>query len=109
MRAETKAMQEAGKRFYTLVTEYLTSLGAKPSDFYAFTVETKAGLLFVSPYESHVNCRFKDVEAAKALLGTHDWLNLYTGKWNHHFEVRTDVEADEAFDHFKRTFARVLP
>lgn len=109
MRPETKAMQQAGKRFYTLVTEYLTRLGAKPSDFYAFTIETQAGTLFVSPYESYVHCRFKDIEAAKTLLGPHDWLNTYTGKWNHHFEVGTDADADEAFEHFKRTFARVLP
>lgn len=84
-RTPTKRQRQAGERFKQSVADYLASKGATTSRFYAFEIETKAGTLFVSPYEDWIACRFENVEEAKRLLGHSTRLNPYSGKWNFHY------------------------
>ncbi len=70
---------------------------------------TRAGTLSVTPYAGWVACRFHDVKAAAALLGSHPAtgrLNPHSGKWNFHFGRCT---AEEALGVFARELAAVLP
>jgi hypothetical protein len=124
-RAELRRMRQNWK---DRVTNVLRELGAVPTEhtsqgswhsMYPFVIEdTQAGpLLFsVSPsldWEKKIGaggsvfCRFTDVEKAKQFfkvdrLGNHAGLNVYSGKWNHHYfdwstvcscrDIRSEVE-----------------
>lgn len=106
MKRPTKEDKAKGEAFVRGVETLLTTLGAKPAEFYRFTIETKAGMLRVSPYPDWVACRFEDVDRAVALLGKAINLNECSGKWNHHY-YGTSLE--DALADFERCLRRVLP
>ena len=69
-----------------LVTTYLESIGARPSDFYDRQLDTPAGLLRFTVYEDWVATRFDDVARATTItkkIGRQ--CNPFTGKWNFHY------------------------
>jgi hypothetical protein len=102
----TKKQQAARDRFKAKVTEWLLSVGAKPSTTpvgllgfpYDYTLETTLGTLHISPYDNWVACRWDDVP--RALAGhPKPAMNPYSGKWNFHFEFADDRAAVNcAFD-----------
>ena len=104
-RTSTKRQRQAGERFKQSVADYLASKGATTSRFYAFEIETKAGTLFVSPYEDWIACRFENVEEAKRLLGNSARLNPYSGKWNFHYSdeaIHTSAPLNDFTMHLER-------
>ena len=58
-----------------------------------YAIETKAGTLTVTPMAGWIACRFEDVERAKAVLGSDDRLNRWSGKWNHMFDASMSPES----------------
>lgn len=109
MRKRTSKKQRvAGERFQRAVTDYLTSIGATPSEFYAFQIETKAGMLRVTPYEDWIATRFDDPARAKSVLGDEvRWLNPHSGKWNFHFH--DDDISTFALTYFTQCLEPILP
>lgn len=82
------------------VTNMLRDLGAvaTPGEWHAWRLDTRAGRLDVTPHPTWVACRFVDVAAAKAILGTDPRLNPHSGKWNWHIQsdpsaLRAAIEA----------------
>lgn len=80
------------KQFKTTIIAYLESVGAErdPAEplSYPFKLLTKAGLLRICVTDDDcIDCRFMDVENAKAFLPHkhNDRLNGYSGKWNFMF------------------------
>ena len=71
--------------FPVVVAANLRRLGARPAKCYDWEIETIAGAMRVTPYDTWVACRFDDVDAAKQRVrfGT---LNPWSGKWNWHFD-----------------------
>lgn len=62
----------------------LVRIGAQPSpEHYELMLETRAGVLYLAPYDNWLAARFDDPERAKsvALNGS---LNRFSGKWNWH-------------------------
>jgi hypothetical protein len=101
----TKAGLRAEEHFKKLADAYLATVGTKPGRLgYEWNVETRAGTLSLTAYGHSIAGRFGDVERAKALgLG---YLNPYSGKWNHHYEIGA---AEAELEDFKRQLGRVLP
>jgi hypothetical protein len=109
----SRVKRKTGEALKKLVAEHLIRLGAKPGGEvpfgilglpYDFVLETKCGLLGVSPYDNWVACRFRDVERAKA--GTvSGYFNPYSGKWNHHYY---EWPPQEALADFVRQLNEVL-
>ena len=103
------ALEKSQQRFEDGVTKLLRDLGAvdteetseaKWASMYSLAVKTKAGLLLLSvsadTSSRKLGCggsvfgRFPDVEQAKKFfkvdrLYNHAGLNVYSGKWNHHY------------------------
>lgn len=128
-REERDRMRQTWK---SRVTDVLRELGAVPTEhtdqgrwapIYPFIIEdTQAGplLLSVSPaldWEKRIGaggsvfCRFPDVERAKKFFGVdrlhnHAGLNVYSGKWNHHY---FDWSATCACRDIRSSVERVLP
>jgi hypothetical protein len=82
---------------HVLRTRYGAAAGDEAT-VYSYRVQTPAGDLDVSVHDVSICCRFRDVEAAKKLLGwtpgfiaqTHR-LNPYSGKWNFHETQRATL------------------
>lgn len=99
----TKKQQAAYDRFKKEVTTWLESVGAVRSDTpvgvlglpYDYRLETTLGILHVSPNDDWVACRWDDVERALATIGP-DNMNRHSGKWNHHYTLRTTRDAIQA-------------
>jgi len=79
-----------------------------PGKAWEWQLETKAGPLQITVYDSWIATRFDDVAAATKLLGRSGVspVNGYTGKWNHHFI--SDM-GPVAVNNFRMTLDRVLP
>ena len=56
-----KRVRLTQERFQRAATELLTSKGATTGSFYSFQIETRAGLLHVTPHENWIATRFDDV------------------------------------------------
>lgn len=88
------ASKKQHELFNKKVHKLLLSLGAKETgkQFYKYSLETKAGLLWIDIHEPEkseifsVYCRFEHPDKAKAVLSKweQDRLNPYSGKWNYH-------------------------
>lgn len=104
-----KRVRLARENFQQSVIEYLVSKGATHDSFYRFQIETKAGRLYITPYENWIAACFADVERAKQLLGSslHGRLNPSTGKWNFHFADEA-LEGNVALDCFTSHVERLL-
>ena len=61
---------------------------------YPWTIETKYGVLGIYVAQHTIFCRFADPERAKG----HVRSNPYSGKWNFHFDVLTDENANHFLD-----------
>jgi len=110
MRKRTATKRKVdGERFQKAVTDYLTSKGATPSEFYDLQIETKAGPLRVTAYEDWIATRFDDPARAKSVLGEAvKWLNPHSGKWNFHFHD-DDFASDFPLTYFTQQLEPILP
>ncbi len=89
-RKKTKRLAKAEERFRAAVTDYIEGLGARPGRFYDFEMDTPAGLLHMSVYDSWLAVRFDNVVKGKTFTATcGSSSNPYSGKWNHHFSNGT--------------------
>jgi hypothetical protein len=79
--------------FAAAVTQAIKELGAREGSAYGWQIDTRAGLLQLSPYEDWVACRFEDVARANVEI-RHGQLNPHSGKWNWYFDKpdAADVE-----------------
>jgi hypothetical protein len=79
--------------FAAAVTQAMKELGAREGSAYGWQIDTRAGLLQLSPYEDWVACRFEDVARANVEI-RHGQLNPHSGKWNWYFDKpdAADVE-----------------
>ncbi len=85
-RRKSQRQVKAEERFKQAVTEFFTSLGARPGSFYDYELDTAAGLLHVSVHETWVATRFDDVAAGtKFTESCGRSSNPFSGKWNHHY------------------------
>ncbi len=85
---------------------YLASIGAKPSDFYAYALDTIIGVLWITPYDDWIACRWDNIDKARAAgLGC----NPYSGKWNHHCIDDTADAAAATLTGFRSLLSRFLP
>ncbi|MDY0170386.1 MAG: hypothetical protein RBS80_27825 [Thermoguttaceae bacterium] len=93
------------QRFVEVVTEFFTRLGARPGSFYDYALDTPAGMLHLSVYDTWVATRFDDVAMGRAFTAScGSSCNPYSGKWNFHFGSGLDPELVVAdlrfwFDH----------
>lgn len=82
---QRESAKKSGRKFEQEITAMLMKLGAKPSQnylSYPLEIETKAGVLWLHPFEDWLATRFEDVESAWAILGPHAGLSPYSGIWN---------------------------
>jgi hypothetical protein len=94
-RPKSKRLPKAEQRFKAAVTTYIVGLGACPGRFYDYELDTPAGLLHVSPYETWLACRFEDVARGTAFTKTCGCSsNPCSGKWNFHFGDGTAASLD---------------
>lgn len=81
-----KRTQKQEQEYQAAALAILRQFGAQLSEAaYEYTIETQAGVLWVSVRNGCVFTRFDDVARAKALLShhpMHDRLNPHSGKWN---------------------------
>lgn len=81
-----------------------------------FAVNTVAGILFITPMDDWLACRFEDVTLATKHLRTHDeggHLNPYSGKWNWHWfnhmpqdcQDQTRLNMESGIDNMLHDFA----
>ena len=70
--------------FQVAIERIVDRLGCVPDPSYGRRLETIAGPLHISPYDTWVATRFEDVARAKSLI-SQGTLNPYSGKWNWHF------------------------
>jgi len=79
--------------FAAAVTQAMKELGAREGSAYGWQIDTRAGLLQLSPYEDWVACRFEDVARANVEI-RYGQLNPHSGKWNWYFDKpdAADVE-----------------
>lgn len=89
--------------FAAAVTQAIKELGAREGGAYGLQLDTRAGLLELSPYEDWVACRFEDVARANVEIH-HGQLNPYSGKWNWHFD---NLDAADV-EHFKRQVSSIV-
>jgi len=86
VRRKSQRRLKAEQRFNEAVTEFFTTLGARPGSFYDFELGTPAGLLHVSVHDTWVATRFDDVAAGtKFTESCGRSSNPYSGKWNFHY------------------------
>lgn len=101
MKQQTAKQAEA---FKTKATAALIALGAFPcGGLYAFRLETKHGLLRLSPGGTSIRTRFDDVPATAPSGAS---LNPYSGKWNFEFGA---IPQQEELDWALRCIKEVLP
>jgi len=92
--------------FKTDTETYLTSIGARPSNFYAYVLDTIIGELWITVYDDWIACRWDNVDKARAAgLGC----NPYSGKWNFHFSSGTAGAAASTLTYFQEELSRFLP
>jgi len=103
----TKRIRLACERFQRTVLEFITSKGATPGSFYDFEIETKAGNLHLTPYDTWVACRFDDVERARTIVGNDGRLNRCSGKWNFHFS-HDEIATPAALTYFAQNLEAIL-
>lgn len=81
--------------FVAEATRMLQELGAQPDGRQeavdGVVIHTRAGVLWCKPYDNWLACRFEDVALARSVVG-HDCLNLFSGKWNWHFNKATSAD-----------------
>jgi hypothetical protein len=65
---------------------------------YPWTIETKYGQLGIHVSQHTIFCRFAEPERAKGVFGS----NPYSGKWNFHFDVLSEANADYFLDCIRR-------
>lgn len=70
--------------FQAAVERIVDRMGCVPDPSYGRRLETVAGALHITPYDTWVATRFEDVARAKSKVGQGS-LNPYSGKWNWHF------------------------
>ena len=89
----TKRLALAHARFRTAVTDYLLSKGAVADGrFHDYRIETPAGPLGISVWETSIMTRFDDVERGQAFTASCGFrCNPYSGKWNFHFADHPDA------------------
>ena len=94
MRINTKRFAACVTTFIAAVEQFLRAHGAQPTtspyDKHRWLITTQAGPLECQPYEGGVFSRFQDVAKAKRHFGVDSLynmcnLNIYSGKWNHHY------------------------
>ena len=97
------------------LSAWLRERGAMPDPTwgYALAIQTKLGLLSVTPYEGWIACRFHDVTRAAAHFGvtsiTQQRLNPVSGKWNWHPHANTYGSLDAMVATFKGHVESLLP
>jgi hypothetical protein len=85
-RRKSERNLKAERRFVEAVTEFVIGLGARPASFYDYEMDTPAGLLRVTVYETWVATRFDDVGLGRAFSESCGRsCNPYSGKWNFHY------------------------
>jgi hypothetical protein len=116
----TKAATAEESRFVAEIVAYAKSVGAVPAEYVlpnAFVLPTKAGPMHLIVLDTWVACRFNDVPAGLALVGSFGY-NEYSGKWNAHYTLTTrggswlkpiPGAVDAAVADFKRRIGPVLP
>lgn len=83
----------------------------EPGEGGRWKIETVAGKLHVKPYGNWIACRFANVRRACEHFGV-DYqpnptgLNIYTGKWNFHFDGDGPHEGPA---YFARRLTAILP
>ena len=101
----TKAGVKAEAHFDSIVNAYLATIGKRPGRFsYDWTVETIVGSLNIGSRGHWIVCKFDRPDLAMA-IGYLEWLNGYSGKWNHHYEIGA---AEPELEHFKRQLGPLL-
>ena len=86
VRRKSRRQLKSERRFVEAVTEFFTTLGARPGSFYDFELSTPAGLLHLSVHGTWVATRFDDVAEGRAFTEScGSSCNPYSGKWNFHF------------------------
>jgi len=86
VRKKSKRQLKAERRFVEVVTEFFTTLGARPGSFYDHALGTPAGLLHVSIHGNWIATRFDDVAQGRVFSESCGRpCNPYSGKWNFHF------------------------
>lgn len=113
MARETKADRAWKAAFQVAAKEFLKDVGAvaAPGGFsngFECELQTRAGRLKITLYDTWFACRFDDVEEAKRILWGSDpnrTLNPFSGKWNHHFNTRHDI--DDCIRFLKFEFSKV--
>jgi hypothetical protein len=102
MRRQTPKQAAA---FKAKATQALLSLGAQPDgQFYDFKIETRFGLLRLSPCEDAIRTRFDTVPKRDETLG--ERLNPHSGKWNFEFDLKpSQAELDHAISCIREILA----
>jgi len=81
-----KRGRKAQQRFREAVTEFFKDLGVQPGRFYDLELDTPAGLLQISIYDSWVATRFDNLVLGKVFTSSCGRpCNPYSGKWNFHY------------------------
>jgi hypothetical protein len=112
MRQITKREQANRVYFRQQIIRLLESLGAVRNDQpgYAYTLQTKLGMLSIDPYETWVACRWEDVARALEAIGR-ERMNRFSGKWNHHYDEPTFKRrafTQQAIEDFRAAISRYL-
>lgn len=114
-KSESKADRAWKAAFQAAAREFLQEVGAvavsgRYSSGFECKLQTRAGRLRITLYDDWLACIFDDdVGEAKRILWGSDpnrTLNPYSGKWNHHFTVRNEIDDCIAFLKFE--FAKVM-
>ena len=87
--------------FPAVVAANLLRLGARPAKCYDWELDTVAGTMRLTPYDTWIACRFDDVEAAK-LRVRFGALNPWSGKWNWHYEQPNANDAEFFAENIER-------
>jgi hypothetical protein len=110
-RPSPKRLAQAHAKFRTAVTEYLLSKGAVADGrFHDYYIDTPAGPLGVSVWDTSIMTRFDDVERGRAFTAScGSRCNPYSGKWNFHFSDHPDtLNPATVLAHFGFYFERLL-
>ena len=86
----TVAEGERALGFVLSVNEMMEGFGAIEGGRYRWMLQTRLGILNIMPGAHHVFMKFDSVEAAKVGLSRQDHFNIYSGKWNMHWNRGTN-------------------
>jgi hypothetical protein len=107
----SKRLARAHAEFRTAITDYLLSNGAVADGrFYDYCIDTPAGPLAISVWDTSIMTRFDDVERGKLFTASCGCSsNPYSGKWNFHFSDHPDsLEPAAVLRHFGFFFDQLL-